>query len=50
MRNPIDEKIQQNKDQYNLERETTDISDLSSENISKYECLTGEDILPGKEL
>ena len=50
MTNSIDEKIQQNKDQYNLDRETADISDLSSGNIGKYEYLTGEDVLPGKGL
>ena len=36
-------KIKQNKPQYNLERKTAQISALSSENVSKYEVLTGKD-------
>ena len=46
----IDSKIEQNKAQYNLDRQTDKISVLSSENVSKYEFLTSKDILPGKDL
>ena len=46
----IDNKIKQNKAQYNLNRQTTKISALSSGNVSKYEFLTDKDILPGKDL
>ena len=46
----IDDKIDQNKAQYNLDRQTAKISDLSSANISKYEFLTGKDVLPEKDL
>ena len=35
----IDNKIEQNKGQYNLERQTAKISALSSGNVSKYEFL-----------
>ena len=44
----IDNKIKQNKAQYNLNRQTTKISALSSGNVSKYEFLTSKDILPEK--
>ena len=43
-------KIEQSKAQYDLDRQVTKISALSSRNVSKYECLTGKDILPVKEL
>ena len=33
---------------YNLDRQTGNISALSSENVSKYEFLTGRDVLPEK--
>ena len=46
----IDQKIEQNKAQYVLARQTTKISALSSENVEKYEFLTGEDVLPEKDL
>ena len=46
----IDNKIEQNKAQYDLDRETAKISALSSENISKYELFTGKDVLPEKYL
>ena len=39
-------KIEQNKAQYNLDRQTAKISVLSSTNVSKYEFLTNKDILP----
>ena len=44
----IDNKIEQNKAQYNLHRETTKTSALSSGNVSKYDFLTGKDVLPKK--
>ena len=46
----INNKIEQNKAQYNLDRQTAKISALSSWNVSKYEFLTGEDVLPEKGL
>ena len=46
----IDNKIEQNKAQYNLDRQTNNISALSSGNISKYEFLTDKDVLPEKDL
>ena len=42
----IDNNIEQNKAQYNLDRKTTDILALSSENVGKYEFLMGKDVLP----
>ena len=41
----IDNKIEQNKDQYNLDRQTATISALSSGNVSKHEFLTGKAVL-----
>ena len=41
-----DNKIEQNKAQYYLDRQTAKISALSSGNVSKYEFLIGKDILP----
>ena len=38
----INTKIDQNKTQYNLDRQTAKISALSSGNISKYEFLTSK--------
>ena len=46
----IDNKIEQNKAQYDLDRQTAKISTLSPANISKYEFLTGKDVLPEKYL
>ena len=43
-------KIEQNKAQYNLDRQTVKISAFSSGNISKYGFLTGKDVLPKKDL
>ena len=43
-------KIEQNKAQYNLDRQTAKISALSAGNISKYDFLTGKDVLPEKDL
>ena len=42
----IDDKIRDEKLQYNINREAAKISALSSNKIHKYEYLTGEDILP----
>ena len=46
----IDNKVEQNKAQHNLDKQTAKISALSSGNISKYEFLTGKDVLPEKDL
>ena len=46
----INNKIQQNKAQYNLDRQTAEISALSSGNVSKYEFLNGKDVLLEKDL
>ena len=46
----INNKIEQNKAQYNLDGQTAKISALSSGNVSKYEFLTGKDVLPKKDL
>ena len=45
----IDKKIEQNQTQYNLDRQTDQISALSSGNVSKYEFLTGKDLSSEKE-
>ena len=42
----IDDKIIDKKLQYDINREATKISALSFEKIDKYECYTGEEILP----
>ena len=42
----IDYQIRDEKLQYSINRETAKISALSSGKIDKYECLTGEEILP----
>ena len=41
----INNKIKQNKAQYNLDKQTAKISALSLGSFGKYEFLTGEDIL-----
>ena len=46
----INNKIEQNKAQYDLDRQTAKTSALSSENVSKYEFLGGKDVLPEKDL
>ena len=46
----INKKIEQNKAQYNLDRQTAKISALSSGNVGKYEIFTGQDVLPEKYL
>ena len=40
----LDRKIKQNESQYDLDRETVKMSVLSSNNLDKYELLTGEDL------
>ena len=46
----ISNKIEQNKAQYNLNRQTAKILALSSENICKYEFLTSKDVSPQEDL
>ena len=46
----IDNKIVQNKAQYNLDIQTNKIATLSSRSVGIYKLLTGEDILPKKRL
>ena len=40
----LDRKIMQNEAQYDLDRKAAKISALSSNNLNKYEYLTGEDL------
>ena len=40
----LDRKIMQNEPQHDLDRKATKISALSSNNLDKYEYLTGEDL------
>ena len=40
----LNRKIRQNEAQYDLDRKATKISALSSNNLDKYEYLTGEDL------
>ena len=42
----IDNQIRDEKLQYNINREASKISALSSKKLNKYEYLTGEEILP----
>ena len=46
----IDNEIEQNKTQYNWDRQTAKISALSSENVGKHEFLTSDNVLPEKGL
>ena len=46
----IDNKIEQNKAQQNLDRQTAKISALSSVKISNNEFLTGKNVLPEVDL
>ena len=46
----IDNKIWLNKAQYNEDKQTAKISDLPSENVGKYELLTGKEVSPEKSL
>ena len=45
----VEDKIRDEKLQYNIKREASKISALSSEKIDKYEYLTGENILPSNK-
>ena len=45
----IDDKIRDEKSQYDINREVAKISALSSGKFDKYEYLTGEEILPAKQ-
>ena len=45
----INDQIKDEKLQYNINREVAKISALSSGKLHKYECLTGEDILPSNQ-
>ena len=45
----IDDQIRDGKLQYDINREDAKISALSSGKISKYEYLTGEEILPSNQ-
>ena len=45
----IDDKISDEKLQYDINREAAKISALSSEKIDKYEYLAGEEILPSDQ-
>ena len=45
----IDDKIRDEKLQYDIDREAAKIFALSSEKIGKYEYLTGEEILPSDQ-
>ena len=42
----IDDQIRDETLQHDINRETAKISTLSSGKINKYECLTGEELLP----
>ena len=46
----IDDKIEQNKAQCNLDRQTATISTLSSGNVSKYEFLASKYVLADTDL
>ena len=46
----VDNRIKQNKVQYDLNKQAAKISALSSINISKFDFLTGKDGLPEKDL
>ena len=42
----INDKIRDKRLQYDIDRKAAEISAKSSGKLHKYECLTGEDILP----
>ena len=46
----IDNKIEQDKAQYDLDRQIAEVSAWSSGNISQYEVLTGKDVFLEKDL
>ena len=43
-------KIQQNKDHYDLDKQTAKVFGVLSENVDKYEFLTGEGVSPEMDL
>ena len=45
----IDDRIRDEKPQYDINREAAKISALSSNEIRKYDYLTGEEILPSNQ-
>ena len=45
----IDDQIWDEKLQYDINREASKISVLSSNNFNKYECVTVEEILPSNQ-
>ena len=45
----IEDQIKDEKLQYDINREAAKISALSSGKLDKYECLTGEEILPSNQ-
>ena len=45
----VNDQIRDEKLQYDINREAAKISALSSGEIHKYECLTGEEILPSDQ-
>ena len=45
----IDDKINDEKLQYNISREMAKVSVLSSDKTAKYEFFTGEEILPSNQ-
>ena len=45
----MNNKIRQDKDQYNLDRQTATISALLSGNVGKHEFIAGKDFLPEKD-
>ena len=45
----IDEKVEDEKLQYDIKREASKISSLSSGKINKHEYLTSEEILPSNQ-
>ena len=45
----INDQIRDEKQQYDINREAVKISALSSKQFNKYECLTGEEILPSNQ-
>ena len=46
----INNKVEQSKAQYDLDRQTVKISAISPGNVSKYEFLIDKHVLPEKEL
>ena len=46
----IDNKIEENKAQYDLDRQAANISALSLGSVNRYEFLTGKDVLREKDM